>query len=303
MRKPTPKQVENRVYTREYDYVGPSFAVLDPSFPAFAQSVERRAVAASRRRGPGSWEKPSRSSADAATAADLPRLAGRADMVVSILVDQSGGLRGRKSDGIVACVDRLALTLEAAGVAFEVLGFSTLRWKGGLSRQKWLAEGRRESPGRLCDVMHVVHKEVGEAWGEGSPAPRERLDLMMRDPYMREGLDGEALAWALDRLAVQDRPDKVLVVVGDATPIDDATLQVESPAFLEADLIRSIRRAAREGVVLEAVATSADAATPEFYPKTTYMPAAHVGMDPVAAADSVVAALGLVPDLAPSPRV
>jgi hypothetical protein len=94
----------------------------------------------------------------------------------------------------------------------------------------------------------------------------------------------------------------VLVAVGDATPIDDATLHAESEAFVEADLIRAIRRAAAEGVVVEAVAASSDAATPEFFPKTTYMPSPGQDMDPAAAAEAVVAALGLVPQPATSPR-
>lgn len=302
MRAPVPKKAGTRIFTREFDFVGSSAAVLDPAFPAFAAAVERRASAALPYEREGFSRDPGPRLLDDAAVAALPRFQGGEDIVVSILVDQSGNLRGRKSDAVVQCVDRLALALEGAGVPFEVLGFSTLRWKGGLSRERWLAAGRPESPGRLSDLMHIVHKETEEAWTSGSPAPRERLDLMMRSPYMREGLDGEAIAWALDRLATRGPSKRVLVAVGDATPIDDATLHAESEAFVEADLIRAIRRAAVEGVIVEAVATSSDAATPEFFPKTTYMPPPGEDMDPAAAAEAVVAALGLVPEPAPSPR-
>lgn len=288
-----------RIFSREHDFVGSSAEIVgNAAFPAFAAALERRQTAASPLERDGFSYRPGPRLLDASAREALPPLEGRDDLVVAILVDQSGGLRGETTDRIVSCVDRLALSLETAGVAFEVLGFSTLRWKGGLSRERWVAEGRKESPGRLCDLMHVIHKDVAESWSEGPSPPRDRLDLMMRDPYMREGLDGEAVAWALDRLAELDGSERVLVVVGDATPIDDATIQVESGAFLEADLVRSVRRAAREGVTIETVAVKADAAVAEFYAKTTYIPAAGDRMDPVAASGAVLKAL----DLAPRPE-
>lgn len=285
-----------RVFTRDFDYTGSSAAILgDRDFPPFAASIARRDEDPTASGREGLSHRPGRRLLDAGEIAELPAPVGRDGVAVAILVDQSGGLRGETSDRIVACVDRLALSLEAAGVAFEVLGFSTLRWKGGLSRERWVSEGRPESPGRLCDLMHVIHKDVGESWREGSPSPRARLDLMMREPYMREGLDGEAVAWALDRLGACEASERVLVVVGDATPIDDATIQAESAAFLEADLIRSVRRAARDGVRIEAVAVVSDAAVAEYYPRTTYAPAAGELMDPAAASSSVLEALGLSP--------
>ncbi len=300
MMRRTPNRDALRVYSRENDYVGPSSAILgDPDHPAFAGSIARRKDAATASERAGFSHRPGPRLLEAAEIADLPAAAGRDGLTVAILVDQSGGLRGATSDRIVSCVDRIALSLEAAGTPFEVLGFSTLRWKGGLARERWVSEGRPESPGRLGDLMHVIHKEVGEGWADGSPSPRERLDLMLRDPYMREGMDGEAVAWALDRLQTSNAPERVLVVVGDATPVDDATIQVESGAFLEADLVRSVRRAAREGVRIEAVAVAADAAVAEFFPRTSYIPAAGEDMDPVEAARSTLEALGMSP--APKP--
>jgi cobaltochelatase CobT subunit len=306
MLRRAPNSDATRVYSRDHDFTGSSAQIVgDPDFPPFASSVARRSEAGTKSEREGFSYSPGPRLLDANEIAGLPASVGRDDLTVAILVDQSGGLRGATSDRIVACVDRIALSLEAAGTPFEVLGFSTLRWKGGLSRERWVAEGRPESPGRLADLMHVIHKELGEGWTDGAPSPRERLDLMMRDPYMREGLDGEAVAWALDRLATMDAPERVLVVVGDATPIDDATIQVESRAFLEADLVRSVRRAAREGVRMEAVAVVADAAVAEFYPSTTYIPAAGEAMDPAEAAKAVCEALGLsaapVPEAAPRP--
>lgn len=305
MPSPAPNRDAPRVYSREHDFTGSSARILgDPEFPPFAMSIARRNEAATALGREGFSYDPGPRLLDEAEIALLPAPVGRDDLTVAILVDQSGGLRGATSDRIVACVDRLALSLEAAGIPFEVLGFSTLRWKGGLSRERWVSEGRPESPGRLADLMHVIHKEVGEGWKDGSPAPRERLDLMMRDPYMREGLDGEAVFWALDRLAKLDAPERVLVIVGDATPIDDATIQVESAAFLEADLVRSVRRAAREGVRIEAVAVVAHAAVAEYYPTTTYIPAAGEVMDPAEAARTVCEALGLssAPEPGAAPR-
>lgn len=298
VRRP-PAPAATRVFTREHDFTGSSAEIVgNAALHAFAAAVERRNSAASLLERDGFSYRPGPRLLDREAMEALSSPEGRDDLVVAILVDQSGGLRGEITDRIVSCVDRLALSLEAAGVAFEVLGFSTLRWKGGLARELWIAEGRKESPGRLCDLMHVIHKEAAEGWSEGTPSPRERLDLMLRDPYMREGLDGEAVAWALDRLAMHDRSERVLVVVGDATPIEDATIQVESRAFLEADLVRSVRRAAREGVAIETVAVKADAAVAEFYPKTTYIPAEGDRMDPVAASDAILKAL----DLAPRPE-
>lgn len=297
---------QTRVFTREFDYVGPSSAILaDPSHPAYAASLARLAEMPE-----GSLERhgfsrqPGGRLLDPEAAAGVPALEAPGDLAVAILVDQSGGLRGPDSDRIVACVDRLALSLEQAGVPFEVLAFSTLRWKGGLSREKWIAEGRPEGPGRLNDLLHVVHKEFGETWSDGAPSPRERLDLMMRDPFQREGIDGEALAWALGRFGGRSERARTVVVVGDATPIDDATCSAESAQFLEADLVRSVRRALREGVSIETVAVRSEARIAEFYPKVTYQPQPGGVMDPVAACEAVLDAIGVrpAPAACPAPR-
>ncbi|GJD90876.1 hypothetical protein BHAOGJBA_4419 [Methylobacterium hispanicum] len=294
MRRTRPGPAETRIFTREFDYVGSSTAILaDPGFGPYAASLARRAELPQT-----CLEHPGRRSArllDPEAVAGLPALVASDGRVVAILVDQSGGLRGPDSDRMVACVDRLALSLERAGVPFEVLAFSTLRWKGGLSREKWVAAGRPESPGRLNDLLHVVHKDLDEVWTEGDPSPRERLDLMMRDPFQREGLDGEALGWALDRLGGREQADRAVVVIGDATPIDDATCSVESPQFLEADLMRSVRRAARDCVSIETVGVRAEARIAEFYPKVTYQPPEGRPMDPVAACGAVLEALGVRP--------
>lgn len=297
--------VETRAFTREFDYVGPSSAILaDPSFPPYAAALARQAeLTGSSPERHGFARRPGARLLDPDAAAGLPDLQAADGRVVAILVDQSGGLRGPDSDRMVACVDRLALSLERAGVPFEVLAFSTLRWKGGLSREKWVAEGRPEGPGRLNDLLHVVHKDFDEAWNEGSPSPRERLDRMMGDPFQREALDGEALAWALDRIVGRGGAERTIVVVGDATPIDEATCTAESPQFLEADLARSVRRALREGVSLETIGVRSEARIAEFYPKTTYQPQPGAPMDPAAACEAVLYAVGVKPTAAfPAPR-
>lgn len=288
---------ETRVFTREFDYVGPSSAILaDPSFPAYAASLARLAgMPEGSAERHGFSGRPGERLLGPEAAAGLPDLEAAGDLAVSILVDQSGGLRGPDSDRMVAFVDRLALSLERAGVPFEVLAFSTLRWKGGLSREKWVAEGRPEGPGRLNDLLHVVHKEFGETWCDGAPSPRERLDLMMRDPFQREGMDGEALAWAVGRLAARSEGGRTVVVVGDATPIDDATCTVESPQFLEADLVRSVRRALREGVTIETVGVRSETRIAEFFPKVTYQPHPGGSMDSEAACGAVLDAVGVRP--------
>lgn len=154
------------------------------------------------------------------------------DTVVTLLLDNSGSMRGRPISIAAISADILARTLERCGVKTEILGFTTRAWKGGQSREQWLAESRPPQPGRLNDLRHIVYKRADEPWRHA----RKSLGLMMREGLLKENIDGEALLWAHSRLIARTEERKILMVISDGAPVDDSTLSVNSGTYLERHL-------------------------------------------------------------------
>ena len=154
------------------------------------------------------------------------------DTVVTLLLDNSGSMRGRPISIAAICADIMARTLERCGVKVEILGFTTRAWKGGQAREKWLADGRPPNPGRLNDLRHIVYKQADEPWRRA----RRNLGLMMREGLLKENIDGEALLWAHGRLIARPEERRILMVISDGAPVDDSTLSVNSGTYLERHL-------------------------------------------------------------------
>jgi cobaltochelatase CobT len=154
------------------------------------------------------------------------------DTVVTLLIDNSGSMRGRPISIAAISADILARTLERCGVKTEILGFTTRAWKGGQARENWLAAGRPAQPGRLNDLRHIVYKQADEPWRRARP----NLGLMMREGLLKENIDGEALIWAHARLVARAEDRKILMVISDGAPVDDSTLSVNSGSYLERHL-------------------------------------------------------------------
>ncbi|MET0293827.1 MAG: cobaltochelatase subunit CobT, partial [Phenylobacterium sp.] len=154
------------------------------------------------------------------------------DTVVSILIDNSGSMRGRPIMVAAVCADILARTLERCGVKVEILGFTTRAWKGGASRDAWLKAGKPPQPGRLNDLRHIVYKAADAPWRRA----RRNLGLMMREGLLKENIDGEALIWAHHRLIGRPEQRRILMVISDGAPVDDSTLSVNSGHYLERHL-------------------------------------------------------------------
>jgi cobaltochelatase CobT len=154
------------------------------------------------------------------------------DTVVSLLLDNSGSMRGRPITVAATCADILARTLERCGVKVEILGFTTRAWKGGQSREKWLADGKPANPGRLNDLRHIVYKSADTPWRRA----RRNLGLMMREGLLKENIDGEALIWAHNRLLGRCEQRRIMMVISDGAPVDDSTLSVNSGNYLERHL-------------------------------------------------------------------
>jgi len=154
------------------------------------------------------------------------------DTVVSLLLDNSGSMRGRPITVAATCADILARTLERCGVSVEILGFTTRAWKGGQSREKWLKDGKPANPGRLNDLRHIIYKSADAPWRRA----RRNLGLMMREGLLKENIDGEALLWAHSRLIARPEQRKILMVISDGAPVDDSTLSVNPGNYLEKHL-------------------------------------------------------------------
>jgi cobaltochelatase CobT len=154
------------------------------------------------------------------------------DTVVTLLLDNSGSMRGRPIMVAACCADILARTLERCGVKVEILGFTTKAWKGGQSREEWLAAGKPGSPGRLNDLRHIIYKTADAPWRRSKNA----LSLMMREGLLKENIDGEALAWAHARLLARPEQRRILMMISDGAPVDDSTLSVNSGSYLEQHL-------------------------------------------------------------------
>jgi cobaltochelatase CobT len=154
------------------------------------------------------------------------------DTVVALLLDNSGSMRGRPITVAATCADILARTLERCGVKVEILGFTTRAWKGGQSREAWLAAGKPPNPGRLNDLRHIIYKSADAPWRRA----RKNLGLMMREGLLKENIDGEALDWAHKRLLGRSEQRKILMMISDGAPVDDSTLSVNPGNYLERHL-------------------------------------------------------------------
>ncbi|HWK32422.1 MAG TPA: cobaltochelatase subunit CobT [Hyphomicrobium sp.] len=154
------------------------------------------------------------------------------DTVVTLLLDNSGSMRGRPIMVAACCADILARTLERCGVKVEILGFTTRAWKGGQAREQWLAAGKPQAPGRLNDLRHIVYKTADAPWRR----TKRSLALMMREGLLKENIDGEALAWAHRRLLARPEQRRILMMISDGAPVDDSTLSVNTGCYLEQHL-------------------------------------------------------------------
>jgi len=154
------------------------------------------------------------------------------DTVVTLLLDNSGSMRGRPITVAATCADILARTLERCGVSVEILGFTTRAWKGGQAREKWLKDGKPTNPGRLNDLRHIIYKSADAPWRRA----RRNLGLMMREGLLKENIDGEALLWAHNRLIGRPEQRKILMMISDGAPVDDSTLSVNPGNYLERHL-------------------------------------------------------------------
>jgi cobaltochelatase CobT len=154
------------------------------------------------------------------------------DTVVTLLIDNSGSMRGRPITVAATCADILARTLERCGVKVELLGFTTKAWKGGQSREKWLTGGKQPTPGRLNDLRHIIYKSADAPWRRA----RRNLGLMMREGLLKENIDGEALIWAHSRLLKRPEQRRILMMISDGAPVDDSTLSVNPGNYLERHL-------------------------------------------------------------------
>lgn len=154
------------------------------------------------------------------------------DTVVTLLIDNSGSMRGRPITIAAICADILARTLERCGVKVEILGFTTRAWKGGQAREKWVADGRPAKPGRLNDLRHVIYKSADAPWRRSRPS----LGLMMKEGLLKENIDGEAIMWAHSRLLARPEARRILMVISDGAPVDDTTSSANGGAYLERHL-------------------------------------------------------------------
>ena len=177
------------------------------------------------------------------------------DTVVTLVLDNSGSMRGRPISIAAICADVLARTLERCDVKVEILGFTTRAWKGGQSRERWLGEGRPQTPGRLNDLRHIIYKSADSPWRRA----RTNLGLMMKEGLLKENIDGEALEWAHRRLAGRREARRIMMVISDGAPVDDSTLSVNPANYLEQhlrDVIAMIER--RKQVELIAIGIGHD---------------------------------------------
>ncbi len=167
------------------------------------------------------------------------------DTIVSLLIDNSGSMRGRPITVAAMSADILARTLERCAVKVEILGFTTRAWKGGQSRERWIAAGKPANPGRLNDLRHIVYKPADAPWRRA----RKSLGLMLREGILKENIDGEALIWAYDRLLERTEERRILMVISDGAPVDDSTLSVNPGNYLEKHLRDVIGEIERRGEI------------------------------------------------------
>ena len=159
------------------------------------------------------------------------------DTVVTLLIDNSGSMRGRPISVAAICADILSRTLERCDVKVEILGFTTKNWKGGKSREKWNSKNKPSNPGRLNDLRHIVYKSADMPWRQS----KKNLGLMLKEGILKENIDGEALLWAFKRLTKRKEERKILMVISDGAPVDDSTLSVNSGDYLEKHLKQTVK--------------------------------------------------------------
>ena len=159
------------------------------------------------------------------------------DTVVTLLIDNSGSMRGRPISVAAICADILSRTLERCSVKVEILGFTTKNWKGGKSREKWNLENKPKNPGRLNDLRHIVYKSADKPWRQS----KKNLGLMLKEGLLKENIDGEALLWAFKRIMRRKEERKILMVISDGAPVDDSTLSVNSGDYLEKHLKQTVK--------------------------------------------------------------
>ena len=158
------------------------------------------------------------------------------DTVVTLLIDNSGSMRGRPITIAAICADILSRTLERCSVKVEILGFTTKNWKGGKSREEWNKNNKPKKPGRLNDLRHIIYKGADTQWRQS----KKNLGLMLKEGLLKENIDGEAISWAFNRLKKRKEERKILMVISDGAPVDDSTLSVNSGDFLEKHLKRVV---------------------------------------------------------------
>ncbi len=159
------------------------------------------------------------------------------DTIVTLLIDNSGSMRGRPITIAALCADILSRTLERCNVKVEILGFTTKNWKGGESREKWNKNGKPQYPGRLNDLRHIIYKSADSNWRQS----KKNLGLMLKEGLLKENIDGEAILWAFNRLKKRKEERKILMVISDGAPVDDSTLSVNSGDFLEKHLKKVVK--------------------------------------------------------------
>ena len=159
------------------------------------------------------------------------------DTIVTLLIDNSGSMRGRPITIAAICADILSRTLERCSVKVEILGFTTKNWKGGKSRQEWNRLGKNKNPGRLNDLRHIIYKAADSHWRQS----KKNLGLMLKEGLLKENIDGEAITWAFNRLKKRKEERKILMVISDGAPVDDSTLSVNSGDFLEKNLKKIVK--------------------------------------------------------------
>ena len=158
------------------------------------------------------------------------------DTIVTLLIDNSGSMRGRPITIAAICADILSRTLERCSVKVEVLGFTTKNWKGGQSREQWSQKNKPNSPGRLNDLRHIIYKGADIQWRQA----KNNLGLMLKEGLLKENIDGEALRWAFNKMRKRKEERKILMIISDGAPVDDSTLSTNLSDYLENDLKNTV---------------------------------------------------------------
>ena len=159
------------------------------------------------------------------------------DTLVTILIDNSGSMRGKPISVAAICADILSRTLERCSVKVEILGFTTKHWKGGSSREKWMKNEKPSLPGRLNDLRHIIYKSADMPWRQS----KNNMGLMLKEGLLKENIDGEALKWAYSKMNKRKEDRKILMVISDGAPVDDSTLSNNTSDYLETNLKRTVK--------------------------------------------------------------